>query len=58
VLYLMHYGPDGTWLGAEHVTDPARIVEACRWRDAALYRATPWRTYVASHPDLKRYLAQ
>jgi hypothetical protein len=27
-LYDMHYEPDGTWLGIEHVTDPARIVAA------------------------------
>jgi len=58
VLYAMHYGPDGTWLGAEPVTDPGRIVEACRWRDAALYHAMPWEAYIASHPDLKRHLAQ
>ena len=58
VLYAMHYGPDGTWLGAEPVTDPGRIVEACRWRDAALYHAMPWEAYIASHPDLKCHLAQ
>jgi hypothetical protein len=38
VLYAMHYEPDGIWLGAEPVTDPGRIVEACRWPDAALYQ--------------------
>jgi len=58
VLYAMHYEPDGTWLGAEPVSDPDRIVAACRWRDAALYHAMPWREYIASRPDLKRYLAQ
>ena len=25
VLYAMHYEPDGTWLGAQPVTDPGRI---------------------------------
>ena len=54
----MHYERDGTWLGAEPVGEPDRIVEACRWRDAALYHAMPWQEYIASHPDLKRYLAQ
>jgi hypothetical protein len=57
-LYAMHYEPDGTWLGAEPVTDSGRIVEACRWREAALYHATPWKAYIASHPDLRRHLAQ
>jgi hypothetical protein len=58
VLYAMHYEPDGTWLGAEPVTDPGRIVEACRWRDAALHHATPWKAYIASHLDLRRHLEQ
>jgi hypothetical protein len=57
-LYLMHYEPDGTWRGASRVSDPERIVEACRARDAALHRATPWRAYVTSRPDLQRRLAQ
>lgn len=58
VLYAMIYEPDGTWLGAEPVSAPDLIVQACRWRDAALYHAMPWREYIASRPDLKRYLAQ
>ena len=57
VLYMMIYD-DGTWLGAQPVTDPARIIQACRWRDAALYHATPWREYIESCPELKRHLAQ
>jgi Family of unknown function (DUF6879) len=58
VLYAMVYEPDGTWLGAEPVSDPERVVQACHWRDAALYHSTPWREYIASRPDLRRYLAQ
>jgi hypothetical protein len=27
-------------------------------RDAALHWATPWRSSIASHPDLQRRLAQ
>lgn len=57
-LYIMRYEPDGTWAGAERITDPESIVRACRIRDKALHDATPWRTYVASRPDLQRRLAQ
>ena len=58
LLYEMDYHPDGTWAGARHVRDPQRIISACHAREAALYRATPWRTYIASRPDLQRRLAQ
>jgi hypothetical protein len=57
-LYAMHYELDGTWCGADLVTDPDRIVSACRARDAALHRAVPWHAYIASRPDLQRRLAQ
>jgi Family of unknown function (DUF6879) len=57
-LYDMHYRPDGSWAGADRITDPERIVEACRVRDAALHRAVPWHDYIASRPDLKRRVAQ
>jgi len=40
-LYHQHYDPEGTWLGTEIVTDPARIVAACQGRDAALHQAIP-----------------
>jgi hypothetical protein len=56
-LFAMVYEPDGSWQGAEPISDPHRIVEACRWRDAALYHGMPWRGYIAMNPDLKRYLA-
>lgn len=57
-LYVMHYEPDGTWAGATRVSDPARILEACQARDAALHRAIPWRAYVTSRPELQHRLAQ
>lgn len=57
-LYDMHYDPDGMWLGVEQVTDPARIVAACRCREAALHHAVPWRRYVSSRPELTRHLTE
>lgn len=57
-LYVMHYNADGVWLGAQHVTDPDRIVNACFWRDAALHQATAWREYIAARPHLERHLAR
>lgn len=58
VLLEMDYHPDGTWAGARRVRDPERILDACHAREAALYRATSWHTYIASRPDLQRRLAQ
>lgn len=58
LLYEMDYHPGGAWAGARHVRDPQRIIDACHAREVALYRATPWRTYIASRPDLQRRLAQ
>lgn len=57
-LYAMHYELDGTWRGADLVTDPDRVVYACRARDAALHRAIHWRAYVTSRPELQHRLAQ
>jgi hypothetical protein len=57
-LYVMFYEPDGTWAGADRITDPESIVKACRVRDHALHDATPWNAYIASRPDLQRRLAQ
>lgn len=56
-LYTMHYDRDAVWLGAEHVTEPKKIVDACRWRDAALHYGTPWSVYIRSHPQLTSYLS-
>src|SRR5579875_766481 len=58
LLYEMDYHPDGSWAGARHVRDPRRIAGACRAREAALYRATSWHTYIASRPGLRRLVAQ
>jgi hypothetical protein len=57
-LYVMRYNPDGSWAGATRVSDPERIVEACRARDAALQGAIPWPAYIASRPELQCRLAQ
>jgi Family of unknown function (DUF6879) len=57
-MYVMHYGPGGEWAGASRVPIPESIVKACQARDAALHRAVPWNTYIASRPDLQRRLAQ
>jgi len=58
LLYEMDYHPDGSWAGARRVRDPERILDACHAREAALFRAVSWRTYIASRPDLQRRLAQ
>jgi len=56
-LYRMLY-QGGRWAGAFRVYSPHEIMQACLARDAALHRATPWKQYIASRPDLKRRLAQ
>ncbi|MGH3870475.1 MAG: DUF6879 family protein [Pseudonocardiaceae bacterium] len=56
-LYDLHYDSDQVWQGAEHVTDPQKIVDACRWRDAALHYGTPWSGYVRSKPQLVPHLS-
>lgn len=55
-LYDQHYDPDGAWLGTEPVTAPERVVDACRWRDAALHHAVQWEDYIAGRPELARHL--
>jgi hypothetical protein len=44
-LWAMFYAEDSTWLGAEPVHEPRRIVEACFIRDAALAQAMSWSRY-------------
>lgn len=44
-LWHMTYAEDGTWLGAEPVTDAGRIAEACLVRDAALAQSQRWTAY-------------
>ncbi|MGH3997807.1 MAG: DUF6879 family protein [Pseudonocardiaceae bacterium] len=56
LLFRLDYAPDGRWLGAEQVTDPAAVVAASAARDAALHHAVPWAEYMTHHPDLVRRL--
>ncbi|MGH3796673.1 MAG: DUF6879 family protein [Pseudonocardiaceae bacterium] len=58
VLYGMCYGPDGTWLDVELITDRDQVAQACRWRDAALILAMPWRHYVDQRPSLARHVEE
>lgn len=57
-LYHLHYDSYGTWLGSEIVTDPARIVAACYWREAALYHAMSWQDYISDQPELARRVSK
>ncbi|MGH3672232.1 MAG: DUF6879 family protein [Pseudonocardiaceae bacterium] len=52
LLFALDYAPDGTWLGAEQITDPAKVAAACFARDAARHHAMPWAQYMTRHPDL------
>ena len=56
LLFRLDYAPDGTWLGAQPVTDDASVVAACFARDAALHQAMPWAGYMTRHPDLVQRL--
>lgn len=56
LLFRLSYTAEGKLLGAELVTDPAAIMQACLARDAALYQAVPWAQYIIRHPDLVRRL--
>lgn len=56
VLFAMHYGTDGTWLGVERVTDPAAIDRACRCRTAALRLAMPWADYIDQRQELAQHV--
>jgi hypothetical protein len=55
-LYHPHYDSEGTWLGTEFVTDPARIVDACHWRDAACHYAISWQNYLSEQPELAKHV--
>lgn len=58
LLFRLSYGPDGAWLGAELVTDPASVAAACLARDAALHQAMPWAAYMTRHPGLVARLSR
>lgn len=57
-VFEQQYADDGTWLGSRQITDPARVVSACAWRDVALHLGTPWRTYIGSRPELRDRLGR
>ena len=56
VLFQLSYGSDGTWLGAEPLTNPASVAAACFARDAALHQAMPWAQYMTRHSGLVQRL--
>jgi hypothetical protein len=45
-LWVMAYTPDGQFLHAERIDDPAQVVTHAYWRDAALHNAVPYTDYV------------
>ncbi|MGH3899738.1 MAG: DUF6879 family protein [Pseudonocardiaceae bacterium] len=53
-LFPMRYDTEATWIGIDHTTDPDAVLQACRWRDAALHLAQPWATFVNERPELAR----
>lgn len=53
VLFVMVYDADGMWRGIEWVTDPTRVVTACRARDAALHLSQPWAEFTRARPALR-----
>lgn len=52
ILVAMHYAPDGTFTSAELIDDPAQVVQANYWRDIAVFKAVPYRSFA------ERYDAQ
>lgn len=55
-LFRLNYDSNGTWLGAQSVTDPVSVAAACFARDAALHQAMPWAEYMTRHPNLVQRL--
>lgn len=53
-LYDMEYARDQarSWIGVYPVDDPSRVAQAQAWRDQVLEMAVPWRTYIATRPQL------
>jgi len=47
-LVQLAYDQNGQMTGAQLIDDPAEIVDACFWRDAALHAAVPYHEYLAS----------
>lgn len=44
-LLAMHYEENGTYIGAEPVEEPARVVQANYWRDVAVSISVPYQDY-------------
>ena len=54
VLVRMVYDPSGQMTAAQLISNPAEVVNACYWRDAALHSALPYPEYlVAGHSPLR-----
>jgi hypothetical protein len=57
LLAVLQYDHEGRLFAVDLVDDPARILEANAWRDAALRRAIPYEEYIDRHKDLTMRLA-
>lgn len=51
LLVAMHYDKDGTFSAAEVIDDPAEIVQANYWRDAATAMAIPYRDFAGQYDE-------
>lgn len=47
-LWVMAYDEEGRFLHVEHVDDPAEIVQANHWRDAAMHTAVRFQDYLGA----------
>jgi hypothetical protein len=58
-LYDMEYADDEarSWIGVHPIDDRAATSRARAWRTIALELSSPWRTYIASRPDLAGIVA-
>ena len=53
-LWSMTYDDAGAFLHADLIRDPAAIVRACYWRDAAMHQAITYDEYMRRTPGLRR----
>lgn len=53
-LWSMTYDDAGAFLRADLIRDPAAIVRACYWRDAAMHQAVTYDEYMRRTPGLRR----
>lgn len=53
-LVAMYYEEDGSFLSAEIIDDPRRVVEANHWRDVARASAVPYHEFARTHRDQLR----